>query len=84
MADKGKRKNIIIGHPRTSSISQGGIARKAPDRKTNKFGGVGGQASNNQAKLPDSSIMDVLAPACRRSDAQTDGPADSAGQSAHG
>jgi hypothetical protein len=44
VVDKGKDKNIIIGDPHTSNISQGGIARKAPDRKTNKSGGVGGQA----------------------------------------
>jgi hypothetical protein len=36
MADKGKSKNIVIGDPRTSNISQGGIAWKTPDRKTNK------------------------------------------------
>jgi hypothetical protein len=36
MADKGKGENIVIGDPRTSNISQGGIARKAPDKKTNK------------------------------------------------
>ena len=44
VADKGKGKKIGIGDPHTSNISQGGIARKAPDRKTNKSGGVGGQA----------------------------------------
>jgi hypothetical protein len=43
--DKGKGKNIAIGDPRTLSISQGGIARKAPDRKTNKFGGTRGRLS---------------------------------------
>jgi hypothetical protein len=31
VANKGKSKNIIIGDPRTSNISQGGIVRKAPD-----------------------------------------------------
>jgi hypothetical protein len=56
---KSKGKNIIIGDPRTSNISQGGIARKAPNRKTNKSGGAGGQAqSSSRAKLPDSSIAD--------------------------
>jgi hypothetical protein len=36
-----KGKNIIIGDPRTSNISQGEIARRASDINTNKFGGVG-------------------------------------------
>jgi hypothetical protein len=35
---KGKGQNIIIGDPLTSNISQGGIAWKALDRKTNKSG----------------------------------------------
>jgi hypothetical protein len=44
MTDKGKgKKNIIIGDPRTSNISQRGIARKASDKKTNKSRGVGGR-----------------------------------------
>jgi hypothetical protein len=43
VVDKGKGKNIVISDPRTSSISQKEIARKAPDRKTNKSGGVGGR-----------------------------------------
>jgi hypothetical protein len=42
VADKGKGKNIIIGDPRTSNISWG-IAQKANDRKTNKYGDVGGR-----------------------------------------
>jgi hypothetical protein len=40
---KGKSKSIVIGDPHTSSISQGGIVRKALERKTNKFGGAGGR-----------------------------------------
>jgi hypothetical protein len=84
MADKGKGKSIIVGDPCMSNISQGGIIRKAPDKKTNKFGGVGGQAQlSSQGWLPDSSIVDGPAPARGRSDAQTDSPADSARQSAH-
>jgi hypothetical protein len=43
VADKVKGKNIIIGNPRTSNISQGGIARKPPHRKINKSGGAGGR-----------------------------------------
>jgi hypothetical protein len=86
VADKGKGKNIVLGDPRTSSISQGEIARKAPDRKTNKSGGAGGgQAqSSSRAKLPDSGIMDGPTPARGRSGAKTDGPTDLDRQSAHG
>jgi hypothetical protein len=43
MVDKSKGKSIVIGDPRTSNKSQGGIAWKAPDKKTNKFGGTGGR-----------------------------------------
>jgi hypothetical protein len=75
VVDKGKGKNIVIGDPRTSNISQEKIAWKAPDRKTNKSRGVGGQAqSSSRAKLLDSSTADRLAPAwtvrclCQRSD----------------
>jgi hypothetical protein len=84
VADKGKGKNIIIGDPRTSNISQEEIARKALDRKTNKSGGARGQAqSSSRAKLPDSTIADGLALARGWSGAHTNGLADSAGQSAH-
>jgi hypothetical protein len=41
VADKGK--NIVIGDPRTSNISQGGIIRKAPEKKSNKSGGTRGR-----------------------------------------
>jgi hypothetical protein len=44
MVDKGKSKDIIIGNPRMSNISQKEIARKAPDDKAKKSGGTGGQA----------------------------------------
>jgi hypothetical protein len=84
MVDKGKWKNIVIGDPHMSNISQGGIAQKAPDRKTNKSRVTRGQAqSSNQEKLPDSSIADGLIPSHRRSSAQEDGLADRTGQSAH-
>jgi hypothetical protein len=43
MADKGKSKDIIIGSPRTSNISQKEIVRKAPDDKAKKSGGTGGR-----------------------------------------
>jgi hypothetical protein len=85
VADKGKDKNIIIGHLRTSNISQEEIARKAPDRKTNKSGGTGGQPqTSSRAKLLDSCIADCPAPAREQSGAHADGPADSVGQSNHG
>ena len=77
VANKGKCKNMIIGDPHTSNISQGGIAQKVSDKKTNKSGGVRGQAQlSSRAKVPASSITDCPAP--------TDGPANQAGQSAHG
>ena len=43
MADKGKGKSIIIGDPRTSNISQGGIARKASGKRLTspEAGGAG-------------------------------------------
>jgi hypothetical protein len=47
VADKGKGKNIVIGDSRMSNISQEEIARKAPDRKTNKPEDAGGRL--NQA-----------------------------------
>jgi hypothetical protein len=62
VVDKGKGKNIVIGDPRMSNLSQGGVARKAPDRKTNKSRGVRGQAqSSSQAKLTNLSIVDGAA-----------------------
>jgi hypothetical protein len=68
MADKGK--SIIIGDPPTSNVSQWGIARKAPDKKTSKSGGAEGPAQlSSRALLPDLSI--------------TDCPTDSAEQSPH-
>jgi hypothetical protein len=36
-------KDIIIGKPRMSNISQKKIARKAPDDKAKKSGGTGGR-----------------------------------------
>jgi hypothetical protein len=76
VADKGKDKNTIIGDPCTSKISQG-IARKAPDRKTNKSRVTEGQAQpSSRAKLLDSSIADCPTPGCGRSGAHADGPAD--------
>jgi hypothetical protein len=44
MTNKSKSKDIIIDEPRTSNISQKEIARKAPDDKAKKSGGIGGQA----------------------------------------
>jgi hypothetical protein len=85
ITDKGKNKDILIGDPRMSNISQKEIARKAPDDKAKKSGGTGGQAQlMSQAQQPGLSITDRLAHTCGRSGAQTDGPANSAGQSAYG
>jgi hypothetical protein len=85
MDGKGKGKNITIGDPRTSNISQGEIAQKAPDMKTNKSGGTRGQAHLScRARLHDSSIADYLAPTHGQSSAHADDPTDLAGQSAHG
>jgi hypothetical protein len=85
IADKSKSKDIIIDDPRTSNTSQKEIARKAPDDKAKKSGGTGGQAQlMNQARQPGLSITDGLAHTCGQSGAQTDGPANSAGQSAYG
>lgn len=78
IADKGKSKDILIGDPRMSNISQKKIARKAPDDKAKKSGGTGGQAQlMSQAQQPALSITDGLA------HTWTDGPANSAGQSAY-
>jgi hypothetical protein len=45
--DIGKGKGIVISDPCTSNISQGQIARKAPDKKT-KFRGARGAGSIEQ------------------------------------
>jgi hypothetical protein len=85
MADKVKSKDIIIGNPHMSNISQKEIARKAPADKAKKSGGTRGQAQLiSQARQPDLSITDGLAHTCGWSGAQTDGLANSAGQSAYG
>jgi hypothetical protein len=42
VAGKGKGKHIIISDPHTSNMTQGGITRKALDRKTNKSRGTRG------------------------------------------
>jgi hypothetical protein len=52
MADKGNDKNIVIGDPRTLNISQGGIARKALDKKTNKSRDVGGSSIEQSSMAP--------------------------------
>jgi hypothetical protein len=68
MADKGKSKDIIIGNPRMSNVSQKEIARKAPDDKAKKSGGTEGQAQlMSQARQHDQSITDSLTPTCGRS-----------------
>ena len=81
-ADKGKGKGIVIGDPRMSIMSQKEIARKASDERAKKFEGAGEQAQlMNQTHQPGPSIADGPAPTCGRSDAQTNGPANSARQS---
>jgi hypothetical protein len=78
MADKGKGKGIVIGDPRMS------IARKASVEEAKKSEGAGGQAQlMNQTHQPGPSIADGLAPTCGRSGAQTNGPANPAGQSTY-
>jgi hypothetical protein len=84
MADKGKGRGIVIGDPRMSIISQKEIARKASDGKAKKSEGAGGQAQLiDQTHQPGPSIADGPAPMCGRSDAQTNGPANPAGQSTY-
>jgi hypothetical protein len=78
MADKGKGKGIVIGDPRMS------IARKASVEEAKKSEGAGGQAQlMNQTHQPGPSIADGPAPTCGRSGAQTNGPANPAGQSTY-
>jgi hypothetical protein len=84
MADKGKGKDIVIGNPRMSIISQKDTARKASDEKAKKSEGAGGQAQlMNQTHQRGPSITDGPAPTCGRSDAQINGPANLAGQSTY-
>jgi hypothetical protein len=84
VADKGKGKNIIIGDPRTSNISQVGIARKALDKKTNKSGGVGGRLNRATEKSSPTRASRTIWHLRGRSAAHADGLADSSRQSAHG
>jgi hypothetical protein len=77
VADKDKGKNIVIGDPRTSNISQGGVARKAPDRKTNKSGGTGGRLN----RAAEQSFLTQASRTVRH--LRADCPANSTGQSAH-
>jgi hypothetical protein len=67
-----------------SIISQKEIARKASDEKARKSEGAGGQAQlMNQIHQPGPSIANGPAPTCGRSGAQTNGPANPAGQSTY-
>jgi hypothetical protein len=85
VADKGKGKNIVINNPRTSNISQEEIAQKAPDKETSKSRCTRGHTQlRSRARQPDPSITDGPTPTCGRSGVQTDGPANSSGQSAYG
>ena len=85
MTNKSKCKSIIIGDPHTLNISQGGITRKAPDKKTNMSEGDEEQAQlSSRAWIPNSSIADGPAPARGQFGAHAHSPADSSGQSAHG
>jgi hypothetical protein len=92
MANKGKSKDIIIGNPRMSNISQKEIARKAPDDKAKKFGGTGGADTIDEPSTTawpehhgrSSTYVRMVRCSDRRSGAQTNGPTNSAGQSAYG
>jgi hypothetical protein len=78
MADKGKGKGIVIGDPRMST------AQMASNEKAKKSEGTGGQAQlMNQTHQPGPNIADGPAPMCERSGAQTNGPANPAGQSTY-
>jgi hypothetical protein len=84
MADKGKGKDVVIGDPRMSIISQKDTTRKASDEKAKKSEGAGGQAQlMNQTHQRGLSITDGPTPTCGRSDAQTNGLANPAGQSTY-
>jgi hypothetical protein len=84
MVDKGKGKGIIICDPCMSDKSQKEIAQKASDEKAKKSEDAGRQAQLiNQTHQPSTSIVDGPAPTCGRSGAQTNGPANSAGQSTY-
>jgi hypothetical protein len=48
MADKGQGKDIVIGDPRMSIISQKDTARKASDEKAKKSKGAGGAGTINE------------------------------------
>jgi hypothetical protein len=52
VGDKGKGKDIGIGDHSMSNISQEEIARKTPDRKTNKSGGTGAGSIEQPSKTP--------------------------------
>jgi hypothetical protein len=59
MTDEGQGECIVIGDPRTLNISQEGIARKAPVKKTNKSGVAEGQTQlSSRARQPNLSITD--------------------------
>jgi hypothetical protein len=77
MADKGKGKNIVIGDPRTSNISQEEIARKALDRRTNKSGDGGGKLN----RAAEQSSLTQASWTVRHLRANS--PTESAGLSAH-
>jgi hypothetical protein len=52
MADKYKGKNIIIGSPRTSEISQGVNTQEALDKRINKTGGARASTIGKPIKAP--------------------------------
>jgi hypothetical protein len=60
------------------------LLRRLRSRRLTSTEALGGHTQlSSQTRLPDSSIADGLAPVRGQSGAQTDGPADSAGESAH-
>jgi hypothetical protein len=74
VVDKYKGKNLIIGIPLTTNISQGVVTQKALNkRRTNKTGGTEGQVrSGSQSKLHVLRIADDPVPTCGWFRAHTD------------
>jgi hypothetical protein len=81
VADKGK--NIVIGDPRTSNISQEGIIRIALDKKTSKSGGTRGRRNRAAEQSFQTQASWTVRHLRGQSGAQADGPTDSARQSTH-
>jgi hypothetical protein len=81
VVDKGKGKNIVIGDPRTPRRD---CSKSSGQEDSQVWRHQGQSQSSSQTNLHDSSITDGPKATSRRSGGRTDGPADSAGHSAHG